>query len=331
MTDWRKVPKVELHLHLEGAAPPDFIRGLAAEKGVDIDAAFDGAGGYRWGDFADFLTTYELACSVLRAPDDFGRLVEAVLASSAGQGVIYTEIFLAPDLCGDGSEAAWGEYLAAMDEGAAAAEAEHGIVCRFIPTAIRHFGAVRAENAARSSAASAGGRVVGFGMGGDERFGGAADFARAFAIAGEAGLGLTVHAGEVCGPESVRAALDALPVTRIGHGVRAIEDAELVARIAGAGIVLEVNPGSNIALGLYDDFAAHPIARLREAGCRVTVSTDDPPYFHTDMTKEYAGLARAFGWTGADFAVMNRTAIEAAFCDAELKAVLRERLESEVP
>ena len=171
MTGWRQVPKVELHLHLEGAAPPDFIRGLAAEKGMDIAGAFDGAGGYRWGDFAEFLATYELACSVLREPDDFRRLVEAVLARSAEQGVIYTEIFLAPDLCGDGSAAAWAEYLAAMEAGAEAAEIEHGILCRFIPTAIRHFGAARAEHAARLSAASAGGRVVGFGMGGEERFG----------------------------------------------------------------------------------------------------------------------------------------------------------------
>ncbi len=331
MTGWRQVPKVELHLHLEGAAPPDFIRGLAAEKGMDIAGAFDGAGGYRWGDFAEFLATYELACSVLREPEDFRRLVEAVLARSAEQGVIYTEIFLAPDLCGDGSAAAWAEYLAAMEAGAEAAEIEHGILCRFIPTAIRHFGAARAEHAARLSAASAGGRVVGFGMGGEERFGVPSDFAPAFAIAAEAGLGLTVHAGEVCGPESVRAALDALPVSRIGHGVRAIEDPELVARIADEGIVLEVNPGSNIALGLYDDLAAHPIARLREAGCRVTISTDDPPYFHTDLSGEYAGLAQAFGWSGTDFAAMNLTAVAAAFCDADLKDTLRARLESEVP
>lgn len=331
MTGWEKIPKIELHLHLEGAAPPAFMRALGAEKGLDIAAAFDAAGDYRWSDFAGFLATYELACTVLRTPDDFRRLVGAVLAGSAAEGVIYTEIFLAPDLCGDGTAAAWDDYLAAMDAGAAAAEAAHGIVCRFIPTAIRHFGAERAENAARLSAATAGGRVTGFGMGGEERFGVPADFARAFAIAAEAGLGLTVHAGEMCGPESVRAALDALPVARIGHGVRAVEDADLVARLAEEGIVLEVNPGSNIALGLYRDLAAHPIARLRDAGCKVTVSTDDPPYFHTGMTAEYAGLARAFGWTQADFAAMNLTALEAAFCDADLKAELRARLESEVP
>jgi adenosine deaminase len=94
---------------------------------------------------------------------------------------------------------------------------------------------------------------------------------------------------------------------------------------------LEVCPGSNIALGLYGDLGAHPIARLREAGCRVTVSTDDPPYFRTDMTGEYAGLARAFGWTATDFTALNETAIEAAFCEAEVKAALRKRLESEVP
>lgn len=331
MTDWRGLPKVELHLHLEGAAPPHFMRALAREKGLDIGSAFDAMGSYRWRDFAEFLATYELACTVLQTPDDFRRLVEAVLAQSAAAGVVYTELFLAPDLCGDGSAAAWADYLSAMDAGAAAAEAAHGILCRFIPTAIRHFGIERAENAARLSAATAGGRVTGFGMGGEERFGRPGDFARAFEIAGEAGLGLTVHAGEVCGADSVREALDALPVTRIGHGVRAIEDEALVARIASEGIVLEVCPGSNIALGLYPGMSEHPVARLREAGCRVTVSTDDPPYFHTGLCAEYAALAAAFGWTSADFTAINRTAVEAAFCDAGLKSLLRERLESEVP
>ena len=164
-------------------------------------------------------------------------------------------------------------------------------------------------------------------MGGEERFGSPADYAPAFAIAAEAGLGLTVHAGEICGPESVAAALDALPVTRIGHGVRAIEDPDLVARIVAERIVLETNPGSNLALGLYPDWASHPVARLRAAGVAVTLSTDDPPYFHTSLALEYARLATAFGWTPADFAAINRTAAAAAFCDPATRADILSRLE----
>jgi adenosine deaminase len=327
--NWGAVPKVELHVHLEGAAPPGFIRDLAAEKGIDVSRAFAADGSYAWTDFAEFLRTYELACTVLDTPDDYRRLIEAVLAKSAGDGVIYTELFLAPDLCGDGSPRAWAEYLDAMIRGAETARADHGIEARFIPTAIRHFGPERAEAAARLSAATAGRMVTGFGMGGEERFGAPADFARAFAIAGEAGLGLTVHAGEIAGAGSVRAALDALPVTRIGHGVRAIEDPSLVRRLAEEGIVLEVCPGSNVALGVFPDLAAHPVDALRAAGVPVTVSTDDPPYFHTDIVSEYAGLAGVFDWTAKDFRDMNLVAARAAFCDEPTCAGVIARLTEE--
>lgn len=323
--DWTALPKVELHLHLEGAAPPAFIRTLAGEKGVDLSGVFTPDGGYRWSDFAAFLATYEAACSVLATPDDFRRLVMAVLQASAAQGVVYTELFLAPDLCGGGDPAAWPDYLAAM---AAGADAVPAVETRLIPTAIRHFGRDRAERAARTTVAHPHPRVTGFGMGGEERFGHPSDYARAYAIAAEAGLGLTVHAGEIAGPDSVAAALDCLPVTRIGHGVRAIEDPALVRRLAADGIMLEVNPGSNLALGLYPDWAAHPVARLRAAGVRVSLSTDDPPYFRTALPAEYAALAAAFGWTPADFAAINRDALASAFCDEATRARLTSRLEA---
>ncbi|MEO0913252.1 MAG: adenosine deaminase [Pseudomonadota bacterium] len=324
--NWADVPKVELHLHLEGAAPPEFIRQLAAEKSVDLSGVFDAEGAYKWGDFAEFLATYTAACEVLRAPEDFRRLTEAVLAKSAADGVIYTEIFIAPDICGGGDAVAWGEYLDALYQGAAAAEAQHGIVARFISTCIRHHGAEAAENAARLTADAAGPMLTGFGMGGEERFGSAGDFVRAFAVAAETGLGITSHAGEVCGAESVRETLNHLPVSRIGHGVRAIEDDALVARLVEEGVVLEVNPGSNIALGVFEDWAAHPIARLRAAGVPVTISTDDPPYFHTDMVEEYTRLNATFGWDAEDFRALNLTAAHAAFCDEATRTTLITRL-----
>ena len=315
MTDWKSVPKTELHLHIEGAAPPGFIRTLAAEKNVDLFGIFKDDGSYRWNDFAEFLNTYEAACTVLQTPDDFRRLTEAVLDVSVANGVIYTEMFLSPDFCGGGDLEAWKDYLAAMTVGAANAKAKHGVETRFISTCIRHFGPEKAENTARISAATAGGLLTGYGMGGEERHMHAADFARSFEIAAEAGLGLTSHAGEICGADSVRETLDAINVTRIGHGVRAIEDPELVARLADEQIVLEVNPGSNIALEVFPSWADHPIAKLRDAGVPVTISTDDPPYFYTDMTHEYTKLHETFGWGVDDFNATNRTAMNAAFCD----------------
>lgn len=309
------LPKAELHLHLEGAAPPAFVRGLADEKGVRLDGVFAEDGTYAYDDFWHFLKVYETATSVLQRPEDYARLTRAVLAESAAAGVIYTEAFLSPDFCGGRDVAAWREYLAAMREAAEAAEREDGIVMRGIVTCIRHFGPEKAKETALCAAETAGDWIVGFGIAGDETAGKPRDFAWSFDMAREAGLRLTAHAGEWGGPDSVRDALDDLRVERIGHGVRAIEDPALVERLAEDGVVLEVCPGSNVALGLYPSFADHPIARLREAGVTVTVSTDDPPFFHTTMVREFEELNAAFGWEEDIAADLTRTAINAAFCD----------------
>lgn len=125
----------------------------------------------------------------------------------------------------------------------------------------------------------------------------------------------------------MRDALDHLRVERIGHGVRAIEDPALVDHLAETEIVLEVCPGSNVALGLYPDWAAHPIQRLRAAGVKVTVSTDDPPFFHSTMCHEYDMLYDAFGWQDPDFKELNTIAAKAAFCDEETRANILKRLE----
>jgi len=316
--NFSKIAKTELHLHLEGAAPPAFIRRLAQEKGVNMDGVFDENGAYVWATFVEFLATYERACEVLKTPEDFGRLMAAVLAEQAGHGVVYTEHFLAPDFCGGGDLVAWKEYLAAMTEAAEASPVE----VRFIPTCVRHMGPDQAKITARVSAETEGGLVTGFGMGGDESQFAAADFAYAFDMAREAGLGLTSHAGEVEGPNSVIETLDALRPSRIGHGVRSIEDPALLKRLAEEGVVLEVCPGSNIALGVFADLKAHSITALREAGVAVTVSTDDPPYFHTDMTAEYRGLSEQLGWTRDDFNAINQAAMKAAFCDEATRAKL---------
>jgi len=319
-------PKVELHLHIEGAAPPSFIRGLAREKAIDISGIFDARGDYTFRDFGDFLRVYEAATSVLTTPEDYRRLTLAVLEESAAAGVVYSESFLSPDFCGGGDVAAWKEYLHAIREAAAAAEVAFGVTLRGVVTCIRHFGPEQARLVALSAAETAGDWLVGFGIAGDERSGKLADFAWAFDCAREAGLGLTAHAGEWNGPSEVRDALK-LGVSRIGHGVRAIEDLALVDELAEAGTVLEVCPGSNIALGLYPGWRRHPIGKLYDRGVRVTVSTDDPPFFHTTMENEFARLAEAFDWGEGVFATLNRTAMEAAFCDAATRERILERLE----
>lgn len=324
----RDLPKLELHLHLEGAAPPAFIRGLAAEKSVNLTGIFDEQGRYSYGDFADFLRVYEAACTVLKSPQDFYRLTRAVLEASAAEGVIYTEAFLSPDFCGGRDLTAWRDYLDAIAEAARDAEAVDGIAMRGIVTCIRHFGPDAAKQTALCAAETAGAFVTGFGIAGDEMRGAPSDFAYAFDMAREAELQLTAHAGEWGGARSVRDAWRDLRVKRIGHGVQAVDDPALVEELAEAGVTLEVCPGSNIALGVYPKWAAHPIDRLRKAGVPVTVSTDDPPFFHTTMSQEYDRLAHHFGWDLPEFAAISYSALDAAFCDADTKAALRKTLDT---
>ncbi|MEX0278755.1 MAG: adenosine deaminase [Ruegeria sp.] len=321
------LPKIELHLHHEGAAPPAFIRQLAHEKRIDLSGIFKPDGSYDFRDFAHFLSVYEAACEVLKTPEDFRRLTLAILEESAENGVVYTETFLSPDFCGGGDLAAWKDYLNAIQDAADEAERKYDITLRGVVTCVRHFGPEQAKRSAYCAAETAGDWVTGFGMGGNESIGAQGDYNWAFDCAREAGLRLTTHAGEFGGPESVRDAIRHLDVERIGHGVRAIEDPDLVRELVDRGITLEVCPGSNVVLGLFPNFDAHPIARLRDAGVKVTISTDDPPFFHTTMRREYEMLNKAFGWDSEDFTALNKTALDAAFCDDATRANVLKRLE----
>lgn len=322
------IPKVELHLHLEGAAPAAFVRGLAAGKRQPLPPIFDAGGNYRFEGFSGFLRAYEAVTAVFETPQDYARLLSTVLEACAEQGAIYVELFVSPEFCGGADLSAWRDYLGAMTEVADALSP--AIESRAILTPLRQLGPERARRtaicAAETGSADGSGWVAGLGLAGAETAGEPGDFAWSFDCAREAGLGLTCHAGEWRGAQGVRAAWRDLGVSRIGHGVRAVEDPDLLRDLAEAGVTLEVCPGSNVALGLYPSVAAHPIARLLDAGCRVTVSTDDPPFFQTTLQREYDALADAFGWAEAEFAQMNRWALEAAFCDAATRDRMERKL-----
>lgn len=321
------IPLIELHLHLEGAAPPAFIRGLAQEKSINLDGVFNEDGSYRFDNFVGFLRTYEAATTVLTGPEEFRRLTLAVLEQSAAQGVIYTEAFLSPNFCGGGDLGAWREYVAAMKDAADQMEREAGIIMRGVVTCIRHEGPEAAKPDAVCAVETMGDFITGWGMGGDESVGAQGDFAYSFDMAREAGLRLTTHAGEWGGAASVWQAVRDLRVERIGHGVMCIEDPALVDHLAKNEIVLEVCPGSNVALGVYPHWSKHPIETLRERGVKVTVSTDDPPFFHTDLKREYDMLADTFGWDDEVVREVNVTAANAAFCDDATRKKLLKKLE----
>lgn len=320
------LPKVELHLHHEAAAPPSFIRGLAKEKNIDISRIFDDAGNYVYRDFDDFLKVYDAACLPLQTPQDFYRLTLAALEETAKHGVVYCETFVSPDFCGGGDLAAWRDYLAAMQQASQEAET-FGITHKTIVTCLRHLGPEQAKVTALCAAETKDDYLTGFGMAGAEMMGRPGDFAYSFDLAREAGLHLTCHAGEWGGPDMVADTIRDLKVERIGHGINAIHDPALVEELAESGVVLEVCPGSNVVLKAVESWDAHPIKHLRDAGVKVTVSTDDPPFFHTTMTAEFDNLHKTFGWSEPDFAALNQTAIDAAFCSDETKAKIRKRLE----
>jgi adenosine deaminase len=329
--DWLEtLPKVELHVHLEGTAPPALVRELAARNGLELpDGVLADPHRFAWGDFLEFLRTYELAASVLRTADDYRDLTFDYLARCAEEGVIYAELTAAPDLATDNG-LPLEDFYAGVAAGIDAARAEHGIEARVLVGSIRHLGPERVLAQARRHAATPFPYVVGFSMGGDEAGYPADRFHAAFDAAREAGLGCTVHAGEHGGPESVRAAL-ALPVTRIAHGVRAIEDPAVVDDLLARGIVLEACPTSNVATGVYPTMRAHPLRRLWQLGVPLTLGSDDPPYFDASIGGEYAVAHAHFGFRREDLLRVTRTAIDASFAEPALKRALRAALEAEPP
>ncbi|WP_176083851.1 adenosine deaminase [Martelella sp. HB161492] len=318
------MPKAELHCHIEGAAPPALAARLADRYGVDLSAYLkDGV--YQWHDFTSFVAAYAAIASVFRSEDDFAALAEDYLTELADAGTIYSELFVSPEqglsagLSRDG-------YMRAIVEGIERARDKTGIECRMVMIGERHMGPEQVEGAARYASAYQGAFLTGFNIAGDERMHRMTDFTRAYDIARDAGLKLTVHAGELEGAFSVREALDCLRPDRIGHGVRAIEDDALVRRLIDEGVVLEVCPGSNVALGIYPNFQAHPLRRLFDAGVKVTLSSDDPPFFHTSLSLEYQRAETEMGFSAAEIARMTRTAIEAAFVDEATRDALLARL-----
>jgi adenosine deaminase len=298
--------------------PPVLARELAARNGLDLpDGLFDANDDYAWKDFLSFLDSYDRVCSVLRKPRDFGDILYDYLQRTAAEGAVYVEMFCSPERP-KALGIPYATWLGALVDAVDRAKRDFGIEARLIAICIRHLGPDRALGLAQQVVAEPHPYVVALGMGGDEGRFAPADFAPAYRLAHEKGLGCTIHAGEVRGPESVWAAIRDLPVTRIGHGVRSSEDPKLLEELVRRGIALEVCPGSNVALGLYPDRAAHPLPRLIEAGVRVTLSSDDPPFFHTTLGTEYDNS----GLDAAALRKITRTAIEVSFAEEALKTKL---------
>jgi aminodeoxyfutalosine deaminase len=308
------LPKIELHVHLEGSIRPATLLELARHNGASLPA--DSVEGleklYEFTDFNHFVEVWILTTNCLRTGDDFRRVVVDYAAEAASFGAVYVEGIFSP--CERVQRGiGWDQIFGGYCDGAVEAYERHGVTVRFTPDLTRGLDPELAEEAARMSVRYAERGVVGLGLGGIESRP-AAPYRKAFDIARDGGLGLVPHAGEAAGPDSIREVL-ALEPARIRHGFRAVEDRALLAEIVARNIVLDVCPTSNLRTGVVRTLDEHPLPALREAGALCTINTDDPAMFGTDLGREYE-IAAGLGVTPAEaFAA----GVTGALCDEETR------------
>jgi len=326
----REMPKVELHVHLEGSIAPATLLTLAQRNGVALPA--DDAAGlrefYRFTDFDHFIQVYIAISKCLQTLDDFALIAYEFGVEMARQRIRYAEVTFTPHTSVANTGLPFREILGALNEGRRRAGEEFGVQFQWVLDIVRDDPDSRFQVAEWASSAIDQG-VVGFGLGGTEKGHPPEWFADAYDVAREAGLHSVPHAGEVAGPESVWGAIRALGAERLGHGVRSVEDPALVEYLMEHQVPLEVCPTSNLCLGVYSSYGEHPIRWLWDRGIYVTVNSDDPPMFNTNLVGEYQALAEHLGFDDADLARLSLNAIEASFLPAETKAELAMTFQSE--
>lgn len=318
------MPKAELHLHLEGSIDPVTIRDLAAANRLHppwpTPAHMRAA--WEFGDFDSFKEVLLAGVRCLRRPEDFTLVVRRLGERLAADNIRYAEVYWTPQFY-TAHIAPADALLAALNDGRAAVHERHGIELRWIPDIVRSFPAAAdrvADWAAGTRARE--GRVVALGLAGAETAQPAERFRAAFARARDRGLPANPHAGEGTSARAVRSAMAALQPDRIGHGVSAADDPALMRELADRRLPLEVCITSNLRLGLYANAEAHPLRRLVEAGCLVTLNTDDPALFRTTLTAEYCLAIENCGLTLADIDRIALDAVRASYLPESEKASL---------
>ena len=318
MVDWRRMrdlarlPKAHLHVHLENAVRWDTLMEIGAANGVPVPGHLVDSR-YAFGGFADFFAQNSLVRHCLQRPDDFRRIAYEFCADEAASGVRYAEVSFSAGAHGERLGDDEGPLVAVLD-GLAAGGAAFGIECRVVLDHSRRRPVDRAWRTVRLADRHRTSGVIGIGLAGDEGHS-AEPFAAVFRAARDAGLHRVPHAGEALGPPSIRATLAALDAERLGHGIRVLDDDELVAEVRDRGIPLEVCPTSNVALGFSRSLAEHPLPRLVEAGLTVTLNTDIPAMLGVTLADEYARARDAFGLDDGAVAALARAGFEASFAD----------------
>lgn len=328
------MPKVELHVHLEGSIQPETLLALAERNGVALPAhTVEGLRDwYRFRDFPHFIEIYLAICRCICSPDDLELIAREFLRGQAAQNIRYSEVTFTPYThFAYNRFIPFADQLAALNRARAWAERELGVTMGLVPDISRNVQPV--EHSLQVAEWAISGKdngIVAFGLGGPEVGYPPELFTDAFAKARAAGLPGVPHAGETVGPESIWGALTALQAVRLGHGVRSIEDPRLVEHLRETQIPLEVCPTSNVCLGVYPSLAEHPLPRLLAEGLFVTINSDDPPMFNTNLTNEYLQIAETFGFGVEVIERLVLNGVTASLLPAERKAQLADEFRAEL-
>jgi adenosine deaminase len=328
-----RLPKVEIHCHLEGTIAPQTVAELASKNGRELPVPHI-EDLYKYDSLDGFLKIFWFVQELLSEPEDWGRAAYESIVHAAPHGLRYSETFFTPT-----RHLAAGQDLAGIIDGISrgfeAAEDETGVRAQTICDMDRAYGAsaglelvkrlVEVRRAGRAE------RVIGVGLDSTELGVELRDYAAAFELARSAGLRCTAHAGEDTGPENIKTALDALGAERIDHGLSILQDPELTARVAAQRIALSVCPNSNVLIAnKVPSLAEHPFRRMREAGLLATLNTDDPAMTDLDLGKEYRSVAEALEMSFDDMAAVALDGVEAAWLEDDEKRRLRLDFESEI-
>jgi adenosine deaminase len=329
-----RLPKVELHCHVEGTMRPETVVDLARKNGIELPSS-DPTELYRYSSLDTFLEVFWLVQSTLGSREDWARLAHESIVDGAAHGLVYRETFFTPARHLDaGQDLA--DIVAGLAEGLEAAEAETGVRGMLIADIDRAYGGaaglamVRRLIELRDTAGPGTERVIGVGLDSTELGVDPTDFAEAFELAGKDGLRRTSHQGEETPPSHIWAGLDVLGSERIDHGLSCLQDQELTRRVAGERIPLTVCPNSNVVIAnAVPSLDQHPYPKQREAGLLATLNTDDPALTDLDLGREYHSCMVAFGYDWQDMVAIALDGVEASWLDESDKRELRARVERE--
>lgn len=311
------LPKAELHLHLEGSVEPSTLLELRQRHGMEGATLAEVEQFYSYKDFAGFLSAFKDVTGHLRTPEDYELITYRLMERLKRQNILHAEVTVSVGVC-LWRKQDFSAIFEGLERGRQRGEKDFGVSLLWIFDAIRQFGAEKAQNVLQWAIQFHDRSVVAFGIGGDERAGPPEWFAGVYARAAEQGLHLTAHAGESVGPDSIWGALN-LKAERIGHGLTAAQDVELVEELAERQIPIEICITSNLRTGCCTDLAQHPARRYFDQGLMLTLNSDDPAMFRTSLVEEYALAQDAFGFTDEHLRELARNSFEASFLPPEKK------------